>query len=135
MEKLTEKGLTHALKSAGKTRKRKKDKTGAGKNGDTKAGGDAIDPAAPTALEATAGSAANGGGDGSGSKSNGTAGSIKSPLTAGLTNKVLEDERVKNKRRKVEMSDNLKSLFSKEEKSRLGKNDFMSRGYSIPGGK
>ncbi|PUU80957.1 Rtf2 RING-finger-domain-containing protein [Tuber borchii] len=135
MEKLTEKGLTHALKSAGKTRKRKKDKTGAGKNGDTKAGGDAIDPAAPDALEATAGSAANGGGGGSGSKSNSTAGSIKSPLTAGLTNKVLEDERVKNKRRKVEMSDNLKSLFSKEEKSRLGKNDFMSRGYSIPGGK
>ncbi|RPA99943.1 DUF602-domain-containing protein [Choiromyces venosus 120613-1] len=99
MEKLAEKGLTHALKSAGKTRKRKKDKTGAGKNGDTKAGGDA------------------------------------NALTAGLTSKVLEDERVKNKRRKVEMSDNLKSLFSGEEKTKLGKSDFMSRGYSIPGGK
>ena len=133
MEKLAEKGLTHALKSAGKTRKRKKDKTGAGKNGDTKEGSNAIDPAAPAAQAATAGSAASDGG--SGSNSNGTAGNIKSSLTAGLTNKVLEDERVKSKRRKVEMSDNLKSLFSKEEKTKLGKNDFMSRGYSIPGGK
>ncbi|PWW72623.1 DUF602-domain-containing protein [Tuber magnatum] len=129
MEKLAEKGLTHALKSAGKTKKRKKDKNGNGKNGATKAGGDAIDPAAPAA----AGSAA--GGSGSGSNGNGSAGSIKNPLTAGLTSKVLEDERVKSKRRKVEMSDNLKSLFSKEEGTKLGKSDFMSRGYSIPGGK
>jgi len=134
MEKLAEKGLTHALKSAGKTRKRKRDKTGAGKNGDTKEGSNAIDPAAPAALAATAGGAAGGDG-GSGNNSNGTAGNIKSSLAAGLTNKVLEDERIKSKRRKVEMSDNLKSLFSKEEKTKLGKNDFMSRGYSIPGGK
>ncbi|CUS11305.1 unnamed protein product [Tuber aestivum] len=130
MEKLAEKGLTHALKSAGKTRKRKKDKNGTGKNGDIKAGGDAIDPAAPAA---TAGSAAGGGGGGS--SGTGSVGSIKNPLTAGLTSKVLEDERVKTKRRKVEMSDNLKSLFSGEEKTKLGKSDFMSRGYSIPGGK
>ncbi|CAZ81621.1 unnamed protein product [Tuber melanosporum] len=131
MEKLVEKGLTHALKSAGKTRKRKKDKTG--KNGDTKTGGNAIDPAVPAAPAATAGTAA--GGSGSGGNSNSSTGSIKNTLAAGLTSKVLGDERVNKKRRKVEMSDNLKSLFSKEENTKLGKSDFMSRGYSIPGGK
>lgn len=58
---------------------------------------------------------------------------IKNAVTANLTSKVLEDEKMKNKRRKVEMSDNLKSLFStKGGGNGLPKNDFMSRGYTIP---
>lgn len=58
---------------------------------------------------------------------------IKNAATASLTSKVLEDEKMKNKRRKTEMSDNLKSLFStKEQDGASGRNDFMSRGYTIP---
>lgn len=61
---------------------------------------------------------------------------ISNAATANLTTKVLEDEKMKNKRRKVEMSDNLKTLFSaKGENDILGRNDFMSRGYTIPGRK
>lgn len=53
--------------------------------------------------------------------------------TASLTTEVLADEKIKMKRRKVEMSDNLKTLFSaKGVNDILGKNDFMSRGYTIP---
>lgn len=60
--------------------------------------------------------------------------SITKTTTASLTSRVLEDEKIKSKRRKVEMSDNLKTLFSaKGENDILGKNDFMSRGYTIPG--
>ncbi|RPB07900.1 DUF602-domain-containing protein [Morchella conica CCBAS932] len=59
--------------------------------------------------------------------------SIKNAATASLTSKVLEDEKMKNKRRKTEMSDNLRSLFStKEQDDASGRNDFMSRGYTIP---
>ncbi|KAI5841732.1 Rtf2 RING-finger-domain-containing protein [Morchella snyderi] len=58
---------------------------------------------------------------------------IKNAATASLTSKVLEDEKMKNKRRKTGMSDNLKSLFSTKEQERAsGGNDFMSRGYTIP---
>lgn len=71
-------------------------------------------------------------GEGSAPEKN-TAG-ISNAATANLTTRVLEDEKMKNKRRKVEMSDNLKTLFSaKGENDVLGKNDFMSRGYTIPG--
>lgn len=69
--------------------------------------------------------------DGRSSKKDET--SIKNAATASLTNKVMEDEKMRNKRRKMEMSNNLKSLFTaKDEKDILGKNDFMSRGYTIP---
>lgn len=58
---------------------------------------------------------------------------ITNAATSSLTTKVLTDEKMKIKRRKVEMSDNLKTLFSaKGENDTLGKNDFMSRGYTIP---
>lgn len=58
---------------------------------------------------------------------------ITNAATSSLTTKVLADEKMRIKRRKVEMSDNLKTLFSaKGENDILGKNDFMSRGYTIP---
>lgn len=59
---------------------------------------------------------------------------IKNAATASLTSKVLEEQEERNKRRKLELNDNLKALFSKSGHSvqeRKG-GDFMTRGYSIP---
>lgn len=112
-EALAEKGLTHSLKPEGKAKKRKKHRPTTSSTTTT-----AADAAATTTTTTTTPSA------------------IKNAATANITNKVLQDEKAKNKRRKVEMSDNLKSLFSKTEKGIVdGKGDFMSRGYTIPGGK
>jgi len=59
---------------------------------------------------------------------------IRNPATAALTSKVMEDEKLKNEQRKLQMSDNIQTLFSKKEDGhKPGKNrDFMSRGYSLP---
>jgi len=56
---------------------------------------------------------------------------IKNAAAASLTTKVLEDEKINNKKRKMEMSDNVKSLFSKGNNKKSG-GDFMTRGYSLP---
>ncbi|KAF4307026.1 hypothetical protein GTA08_BOTSDO05200 [Botryosphaeria dothidea] len=63
-----------------------------------------------------------------------TADGIKNSATASLTAKVLAEQEERNKRRKMESNDNLKSLFSsKDPKRSMGKNnDFMSRGFNIP---
>lgn len=63
-----------------------------------------------------------------------TADGIKNSATASLTAKVLAEQEERNKRRKMESNDNLKSLFSsKDPKRPMGKNnDFMSRGFNIP---
>lgn len=60
--------------------------------------------------------------------------SIRNPAAAALTNKVMEDEKLKSEQRKLLMSDNIQTLFSKkEDEHKPGKNrDFMSRGYSLP---
>jgi hypothetical protein len=55
---------------------------------------------------------------------------IKNAATASLTSKVLEEQEARNKRRKLEMNDNLKTLFSKSKYDAQG--DFMTRGFSIP---
>jgi len=61
-------------------------------------------------------------------------GGIKNAATASLTAKVLEEEKSKNKRRKLGANDNLKSLFSSENGVFKKNGDFMTRGYSIPAG-
>jgi len=60
--------------------------------------------------------------------------SIKNAATASLTSKVLEEQDERNKRRKVGLNDNLKSLFSKTGYSAQAHKggDFMTRGYSLP---
>ena len=59
--------------------------------------------------------------------------SIKNPLTASITAKVLAEEQERNKRRKLEPNENIKSLFTNgKEKHKDG--DFMTRGFSIPVG-
>ncbi|OJD12768.1 hypothetical protein AJ78_06685 [Emergomyces pasteurianus Ep9510] len=61
---------------------------------------------------------------------------IKNAATARLTARVLEEERERNKRRKM-MGDNetIRSLFSSDSTRDRGRDgDFMTRGYSIPAG-
>jgi hypothetical protein len=63
-----------------------------------------------------------------------TASGIKNAATASLTSRVLEEQEERNKRRKLGLNDNLKSLFSstgynaQEQKG----GDFMTRGFSLP---
>ncbi len=54
--------------------------------------------------------------------------------TASLTAKVLDEQEERNKRRKLGLNDNLKSLFSNSGYSAQThkSGDFMTRGYSIP---
>ncbi|OBT84919.1 hypothetical protein VE02_06560 [Pseudogymnoascus sp. 03VT05] len=62
-----------------------------------------------------------------------SAGRIKNAATASLTAKVLDEQAERNKRRKLGLNDNLKSLFSNSGPSELkGAGDFMTRGYSVP---
>ena len=61
-------------------------------------------------------------------------GGIKNAATASLTAKVLEEEKEKHKRRKLGGNDNLNSLFSSDNGGRKKNSDFMTRGYSIPAG-
>lgn len=58
-------------------------------------------------------------------------GGIKNPATATLTSKVLEDDKLNSKRRRMYMSENVKSLFSDSDRGsiKVGKNDgFISQG-------
>jgi hypothetical protein len=59
---------------------------------------------------------------------------IKNAATASLTARVLDEQEEKNKRRKLGLNDNLKSLFAKtgSDGSTQKREDFMTRGYSIP---
>ncbi len=61
-------------------------------------------------------------------------GAIQNADTASLTAKVLAEEQAKNKRRKMGKNDNLKSLFSSKNGMDEKHIDFMTRGYSIPAG-
>jgi hypothetical protein len=133
--KLKEAGLTHSLKKAPGGKKRKKHA-----EADT----------APAEAKATA---ANGAPEGLSEKvksrlvengattpqsRSGTStpvpSGIKNAATASLTSRVLEEQEQRNKRRKLGLNDNLKSLFSstgynaQEQKG----GDFMTRGFSLP---
>lgn len=59
---------------------------------------------------------------------------IKNAATASLTAKVLEEQEERNKRRKLGLNDNLKTLFSNTGYSAQAHKggDFMTRGYSLP---
>ncbi|KFY86306.1 hypothetical protein V500_07696 [Pseudogymnoascus sp. VKM F-4518 (FW-2643)] len=60
-------------------------------------------------------------------------GRIKNAATASLTAKVLDEQAERNKRRKLGLNDNLRSLFSNSGSTELkGAGDFMTRGYSLP---
>lgn len=123
-QRLKAQGLTHSLKKApGSGKKRKK-------HGDAETVGVAMS-------QTTADVTDNGAKPKAVSpKNSGTAtptGGIKNAATASLTAKVLANEQEKSKRRKLETNDNLKSLFSSG-KSKNKDGDFMTRGFSIPAG-
>lgn len=122
--KLKERGLTHSLKKApGSGKKRKK-------LGDVEIVGVSSDY---TSTDVTDGAVKSRAGS---EKNSGTAtptGGIKNAATASLTARVLANEQEKTKRRKLETNDNLKSLFSSG-KSKNKDGDFMTRGFSIPAG-
>ena len=57
---------------------------------------------------------------------------IKNADTASLTAKVLAEQEERNKRRKLGANDNVKSLFSNKNGMDEKHLDFMTRGFSIP---
>ncbi|MCJ1251714.1 hypothetical protein MMC30_008949 [Trapelia coarctata] len=123
-QKLKEQGLTHSLKKApGSGKKRKK-------HGDSET---VVVSSDQTPNEVTNGGANPKAGS---QKNSGTAtptGGIKNAATASLTARVLADEQGKAKRRQLDTNENLKSLFSSG-KSKNKDGDFMTRGFSIPAG-
>lgn len=120
---LKEKGLTHALKKAPGSKKRKKNAeatNGEASSTEAKASTSEEDKKAAAKSEQKEKKADNG---------------IKNASTAYLTKKVLEEQEERNKRRKLDQNDNVKSLFSKgNQKADLtNSKDYMTRGFSIGG--
>ncbi|KAI9850766.1 MAG: hypothetical protein M1838_005099 [Thelocarpon superellum] len=133
-QKLKEQGLTHSLKKAqGSSKKRKKHAEAATAAVDA-------DPAATLSTGEKQSDArlvaaiAN-------STPTSTTGGIKNAATASLTAKVLQDEEERKKRQKLGMNRNLKGLFSNGSNGaavsgsgKSGNGDFMNRGFTIPAG-
>jgi hypothetical protein len=104
---LKERGLTHSLKKASGTKKKKKN-------------GAVEDEKVPKLVKADA--------NGTKSESSG----IRNSSTASLTAKVMEEQEQRNKKRK---NDNLASLFTSGDRSKQAKkNDFFTRGFTVPQG-
>ena len=117
--RLKEQGLTHSLKKASGTgKKRKKDKTSndvstiKAEEIDTKLEG-------PLPIEDNIMTTVSG---------------IKNIGTASLTARVLAEEQDRNKRRKMGNNENIKGLFSSSTEHQGKESDFMTRGFSIPAG-
>ncbi|KAJ5449873.1 uncharacterized protein N7458_006322 [Penicillium daleae] len=110
--KLAEQGLTHSLKKAPGSKKRKKHAT--------ESSTDVPSTAVATGTTASV------------SKSNGASNGIKNSATASLTARVLNEENEKKKKRKMMgHNENIESLYTKDKKDGA-KADFMTRGFSIP---
>jgi hypothetical protein len=135
--KLKDAGLTHSLKKAPGSKKRKKnvevesaaaDEKVPERNGKT--------PAEGLSEKTKARLAENGSGTPQSRSGTSTpvSSGIKNAATASLTAKVLDEQEERNKRRKMGLNDNLKSLFSNGGYSAQAHKggDFMTRGYSIP---
>ncbi|PLN74847.1 DUF602-domain-containing protein [Aspergillus taichungensis] len=112
-QRLAEQGLTHSLKKAPGTKKRKK-----------QANGEATAEKAAVSEQSTA--------PGRSDKSAAPNG-IKNAATASLTARILEEENEKKKRRKMMGGNgNLDSLFTKKDGRQSSNADFMTRGFSLP---
>lgn len=141
--KLKEGGLTHSLKKAPGGKKKRKHAA------ETESAAPAVDGKEESFDKSQSRSQENGvtdktkariqenGNGASTPKLNGASSSvpsgIKNASAANLTAKVLEEQEERNKRRKLGMNDNLKSLFSNTgynaQKQKGG--DFMTRGFSM----
>ncbi|OAL49417.1 DUF602-domain-containing protein [Pyrenochaeta sp. DS3sAY3a] len=127
LKTLKEKGLTHALKKAPGSKKRKK-------NIDKDANSEAAENGAKTSDEDKKSSDPEKTKlDKQSKATNGASNGIKNASTASLTRKVMEEQEERNKRRKLAQNDNVNSLFSKgQSKPGLGNSaDYMTRGFSI----
>ncbi|KAG9192043.1 hypothetical protein G6011_10777 [Alternaria panax] len=119
LKTLKEKGLTHALKKALGSKKKRKHGDTLAENGAAKTVLSDEDKKANKGGLAKSTIVANNG--------------IKNSATASLTRKVLEEQEERNKKRKMAQNDNVNSLFNKtEHKASAGNSaDFMTRGFSI----
>jgi hypothetical protein len=137
--KLKEAGVTHSLKKAPGSKKRKKK---AEAEADSSAADENVSetngkPPAEGLSEKTKARLV-GSGSGTPQSRSGTStpvsSGIKNAATASLTAKVLDEQEERNKRRKMGLNDNLKSLFSNSGYSAQTHKggDFMTRGYSLP---
>lgn len=113
LQKLKEQGLTHSLKKASGSSKKKR------KNATTSEASPGIKPISATKARP----------DTAASKPESI---IKNQDTAVLTSKVLVEQAERNKRRKLGANDNVKSLFSNKNGMDEKHLDFMTRGFSIP---
>lgn len=130
MNTLKSLGLTHSLKKATGSKKRKADgepklESAGGPQaelGDKSASGDGKSKAANTPRPAT---------PQSGTSTPLVSDGIKNASTASLTARVLEDEAARKKRR--QQNENISSLYTKKSDDNARRNgDFMTRGFSIP---
>lgn len=129
--KLKEVGLTHSLKKAPGGKKRKKHTEA----DSVSAEGKSTTNGAPDGVsEKTKGRLIENGTVPSRSGTSTPTSGIKNAATASLTAKVLDEQEERNKRRKLGLNDNLKSLFSNTGYSAQTHKggDFMTRGYSLP---
>jgi hypothetical protein len=128
--KLKELGLTHSLKKAPGAKKRKKHAEAAESTETTSTMESTMDPKAKYKLVANDKVKSSSGTFAPTVPSNG----IKNAATASLTARVLDEQEERNKRRKLGLNDNLKSLFSSGGYSAQAHKggDFMTRGFSLP---
>lgn len=126
---MREKGLTHALKKAPGSKKRKKnaDREANGDSAPTESNGAATKSKSSSDEDKKAKPKANG------EKKETTDTGIKNSATASLTRKVMEEQEERNKRRKLGQNENVKSLFntSSNKPSAGNSADYMTRGFSI----
>jgi hypothetical protein len=116
--KLAEQGLTHSLKKAPGSKKRKKHATESAADASSEASKQSSDPKSKSS---TSTAVAN----------NASSNGIKNAATSSLTARVLAEENEKKKRRKMmRENENISSLFSKKDGAAKGA-DFMTRGFSI----
>ncbi|PQE20987.1 DUF602 domain protein [Rutstroemia sp. NJR-2017a BBW] len=130
MRALREKGLTHSGKKAPGEKKKKKDKESAGPE-QAKSQSQSQTQETSTAPQSK-NSTSTPTPTPSGTKTASTG--IKNASTANLTAKVLNEQEERNKRRKLGMNENLKSLFSNTgyNAHQQKGGDFMTRGFSMP---
>jgi hypothetical protein len=133
---LSDKGLTHSLKKAsGSSKKRKANKMAKEEQVAAEAVPQSTDSANPsTSRSLTSTPVPRSATPHSGTCTPKVSNGIKNAATANLTAKVLEEESERKKRRLVNgENETLKSLFTKKvDKRKLGDGNFMTRGFSIP---
>lgn len=134
-QRLRDAGLTHSLKKVPGSKKKKEKKTGEATMPRTEQEASSLEPRPENGRKRAA--EAQGDVSGNNTPKSGTtasSGSIKNAATASLTARIMDEQEERNKRRRLGLNDNLKSLFTK-----VGANgqaekrtDFMTRGFTVP---